>query len=153
MKDSLDRELHVGDQIVYCTRAGSSMDLIHARVLEAEDARVRVQPLNIARGPFHYVDSRTGEDISWKEIEDHIVQKSGYYRKSDGVMISFNEFYRMPMHDPRRQDFEMRGRKFADYVTSRRDPANPVYLRTPYYIAKLEPLVEQDTFVWVEKNS
>lgn len=153
MKDSLDRELHVGDQIVYCTRAGSSMDLIYARVLEAEDARVRVQPLNTHRGPFVYVDSRTGEDISWKEIEDHVVQESGYYSKLSGEKIPTDYVQRLPWDSPRRKDFEMRGRKFADYVTSRRDPANPVYLRASYYIAKLEPLVEQDTFVWVEKNS
>lgn len=63
MKDFLGNELSDGDYIVYCTRGGSWMGLIHAQVLEVFEDKVKAFPFDQSRRPTFYRDTRTGEII------------------------------------------------------------------------------------------
>jgi len=43
MRDALDRELNVGDDVVYATKKSTFVRLTQARVIEVEEGRVRVR--------------------------------------------------------------------------------------------------------------
>lgn len=53
MKDAFGREIREGDYVVYATRHGSSTNMNVAKVLKAEDERVRIKAL-------------TGTDYNWR---------------------------------------------------------------------------------------
>lgn len=146
MKDVVGRDLAIGDQIAYCTRAGSSMDLIVAEVLAVDGARIKVQPSLKSRNSIEYYDERTGEIITDLSTE---IKAPAYY-KSVGTDpdLTVEEFRRQQMEQYRggpiaqgkylSQRYHYVQRELNDYVKVRRALSAPVYLRTSYYIVKLE---------------
>ena len=46
MKDFLGRDITEGAEVAYCTRSGSNMNMIHAKVLVAGDGVIQVETIN-----------------------------------------------------------------------------------------------------------
>jgi len=158
MKDKFDRELNVGDDIVYCTRHSSSMTLNYAKVISVEEDRTRVQPLDKGRQIKYRFDSRTNERIPWQAYDSYIKTPAKYKFKPTGEFITVEEhaelqreYWRLPHGN--KPDTNSRKSPYAyqyvqseyyDYFKTGYDLGKQVYIQTPRYVIKLEPLSVED---------
>lgn len=150
MKDLLGNDLVVGDRIAYATRHGSHIELIVADVEQVSEDRIKARPIRGGpRSHTVYVDSRTGEDLDWQELEVLHTAKAGVYTYEDHEFSperfhewSF-ELCSKPHHERQPHEFpgKYRWREpvYNDYVTTRDTIPNLVTLKTPGYIVKLGP--------------
>jgi hypothetical protein len=135
VKDFLGRDLAEGDQIVYCTRGGSSMDLVHATVTVVREDFVKAQPSMLSRSETEYYDERTGESI--RRYWEHYVTKAGYYHKETGEL---SDSYYFPPGE--RNQYEWRPSTYKSYLKKKVELAREVTLRHSGYITKLEPYID-----------
>lgn len=147
MKDFLDREIHEGDEIAYATRHSSSMDLVHAKVLKAEEKKLKVQPLS-RKGWSYYVDRETRQKVYAGDNPERYIKTHDHYRhRVTGEIASLQElnlirqaYYRRPIHDkPEKQpqDYLYVPAVYTDMYVRIDPPAKPVTLQTPYYVVRL----------------
>lgn len=80
MKDFFGRELVPGDKVMYCTRRGSSLDLIYAEVL-ASGEKIRVAVIAGGYGQKQLYDTRTGKKID-RYAEKHTLIDSHVFSSS-----------------------------------------------------------------------